>query len=92
LCGIARQFILFNVGNGENIFLWLHYWHPDWVLHETYGHRVIYDAGSKLDAKLSSVLRNNSWQNCLVFSEIIVGIGRRQGLMILLRFKVNGQW
>jgi hypothetical protein len=27
--GIAKQFILFKVGNGENIFLRLDYWHLD---------------------------------------------------------------
>jgi len=52
---------VFKVGNGENIFLWLDYWHPDGVLREIYGNRVIYDAGSQLDAKWSSVPRNRNW-------------------------------
>lgn len=52
---------MFKVANGENIFLWLDSWHPDGILHDLNGHRVIYDAGSQLGAKLSSVLVNKSW-------------------------------
>lgn len=38
-----------------NIYLWLDWWHPDSVLYEKYGHRAMYDAQSKVEAKLSSV-------------------------------------
>lgn len=34
---------------------------PDRVLYEEYGHRIVYDAGSQINAKLSSVLRDNTW-------------------------------
>jgi len=36
-------------------------WHPDGVLFDQYGYRVIYDARSKIDAKLSSVIRGGEW-------------------------------
>jgi hypothetical protein len=46
----AKHFIYFDVGNGKNIYLWFDAWHPDGVLYEKYGHRVIYDSHSKLEA------------------------------------------
>jgi hypothetical protein len=49
------------VGDGKDIYLWLDHWHPAGVLYQTYGSRVIYDAGSKLDHKLSTVLRDQDW-------------------------------
>jgi hypothetical protein len=45
------------VGNGENIHLWLDWWHPDEILYTKCGYRVVYDAGSKVEAKLASVLK-----------------------------------
>jgi hypothetical protein len=32
---LAREFILYKVENGENIFMWLGLWHPDGVLLDT---------------------------------------------------------
>jgi hypothetical protein len=51
------------VGDGSGIYLWIESWHPDGILFDKYGFRFIYDAGSKLDArlKLSSVIRGRSW-------------------------------
>jgi hypothetical protein len=37
------------------------WWHPKGVLHEKFGHRIVYDASSKVDANLSSVLRDKTW-------------------------------
>jgi hypothetical protein len=31
-------------------------WHPDGIPYDLYGYRVVYDARSKLDARLSSVI------------------------------------
>lgn len=55
---LARNFIQFNVGNGFNIHPQLDHWHPDGILYDKFDHRVVYDVGSSLDAKLSTVLEN----------------------------------
>jgi hypothetical protein len=61
LRGIAKTFLSFNVGDGCKIFLWLDVWHPDGCLLDNYGHRVVYDAGSSIGAKLSTIIRNGDW-------------------------------
>jgi hypothetical protein len=64
LRNIARQFIQFKVeDDGKDIYLWLDHWHSTaaGVLYQTYGSRVIYDAGSKIDHKLSTVIRDQDW-------------------------------
>ena len=52
----AKHFVSFDVGNGKNIYLWFDAWHPDGVLYEKYGHRVIDDAHRKLEARLESII------------------------------------
>jgi hypothetical protein len=61
LRNLAKRFLSFKVGDGRNIFLWLDVWHPDGCLLDSYGPRVIYDAGSSLNAKLSTIIRNGDW-------------------------------
>jgi hypothetical protein len=58
---VAKTFIRFKVGAGDNIFIWHDLWHPDGILIEKYGFRPIYDAGSHTNAKLSSFICNNQW-------------------------------
>jgi hypothetical protein len=58
---IAKNLLKFKVGDGKRIFLSLDLWHPDGILYDLYGYRVIYDAKSKMDAKLSSVIRDQYW-------------------------------
>jgi hypothetical protein len=62
LRGLARSFIKFEVGDGSNIHMWQDHWHPLGVLFERYGFRIIYDANSRLNSKLSTVLCNGSWK------------------------------
>ena len=50
-----RQFLKFEVGDGKNIFLWLDWWHLDGVLYQVYGHRMVHDAASSIEAKLVCV-------------------------------------
>lgn len=57
----VRKFIMFEVGDGKDIHLWLDNWHPVGVLLEKYGYRAVYDAHSNLDARLSTVLKNGNW-------------------------------
>ena len=47
----ARQFLSHEVGDGHSIFLWHDRWHPNGVLHQVNGHRILYDA------KVNSMLR-----------------------------------
>lgn len=58
---IAKNFLHFNVGDGRGIHLWLDRWHQDGILYDRYSYRIVYDAGSKVDAKLVSVLKDKSW-------------------------------
>jgi hypothetical protein len=57
----VKRFLRFEVGNGEDIHLWLDSWHPYGVLLENYGYMVVYDAQSRVEAKLSSVIFNGKW-------------------------------
>jgi len=41
--------------------MWLDWWHPDRIIYKRFSHRVVYDAGSKVEAKLSSVLNDKVW-------------------------------
>lgn len=54
----ARKFIKFKVGSVYDIYLWLDNCHPSGILYEKNGFRVVYDARSNLDTKLSDVLVN----------------------------------
>jgi hypothetical protein len=58
---IAKRFLKFEVGNRENIHMWLDSWHPYSILLETFGQRVVYDAHSTVEAKLSIVILNGDW-------------------------------
>ena len=55
------SFIKFEVGDGKTIFLWHDNWHPIGTLSLEFGYRVIYDAASKPEAKVESVLRDKVW-------------------------------
>lgn len=58
---VAKKFLQFKIGDGQSVHLWLDNWHPDGILFEKYGFRAEYDAGSNLEAKVSSVLKEHSW-------------------------------
>ncbi|KAK1554682.1 hypothetical protein Q3G72_015780 [Acer saccharum] len=51
--------------------------HPDGVIYEKYGHRVIYDAHSKLKARLESIIQNGQWYWHAAHSDHIVNIQSR---------------
>lgn len=57
----AKRFMQFDVGDGRNIHLWFDHWHPGGTLYEKYGHRVVYDACSKPEAWLSTVIKDDNW-------------------------------
>jgi hypothetical protein len=58
---IAKGLLRFEVGNGENIHLWLDSWRPDGILLGKYEYRAVYDAQSNVEAKLSTVICNGDW-------------------------------
>jgi hypothetical protein len=57
----TQHFIKFSVRNGSQIHLWFDDWYPNGVLNAKYGPRVIYYAQSKLDAPLSTVIKDGQW-------------------------------
>jgi len=46
----------------------------DGILYEQYGYRVVYDARSKIEAKLSSVIKGKEWEWQAAKSEDLVSI------------------
>lgn len=53
LRGIARGFIQYKVGDGNDIFMWLDSWQPDGVLLDKHGFRVVYDTGRRIQTLIS---------------------------------------
>jgi len=74
---LAKEFISFKVGESHSIFLWLDCWHPTGRLLDTYGYRIVYDTGSNLDARVSSVLIDRRWVWPPARSDLIVEIQNR---------------
>jgi hypothetical protein len=58
---LAKKFLKYEVGDGKDIHMWLDNWHPAGALIEKYGYRIVYDAHSRLEARLSSVISNGNW-------------------------------
>ncbi|XP_059435384.1 uncharacterized protein LOC132168417 [Corylus avellana] len=83
---IAKRFLKFEVGNGDNIHMWLDLWHPAGILIEQYGFRVVYDAQSNIEAKLSSVICNGDWFWRPARSEALVDIQARLSEVCLGQF------
>ncbi len=65
------------------IFLWHDNWHPMGVLFLQFGFRFIYDAASRTEAKLDTVLKNKTWSWILARSEELVTIQSQLGLVEL---------
>uniref|UniRef100_A0A2N9J3H3 Reverse transcriptase domain-containing protein n=1 Tax=Fagus sylvatica TaxID=28930 RepID=A0A2N9J3H3_FAGSY len=77
----ARSLLSFEVGDGKNIFLWHDCWHPNGTLYQKYGHRIVYDAASSLNAKVSSILQNKEWCWRPARSEDLVDIQSKLSLV-----------
>jgi hypothetical protein len=77
LRGIAKRILKFEVGNGENIFLWFDFWHQDGILIEVFGHKAVYDAQCNLKAKLSYVILNGDWYGRPARSDALMEIQSR---------------
>lgn len=83
---MAKKFLSFKVGEGTRIFMWLDCWHPDGYLLDRYGFRPVYDAGSCVDAKLSSIIQGGEWFWPYARSDFLVHI---QGRLSLVKIKVE---
>jgi hypothetical protein len=66
-------------------------WHPDGILFQKYGHRVLYDAASHFDAKVDSVRRDKQWVWNAAKSDQLVDIQSKLGL-IHLKDSDNALW
>jgi hypothetical protein len=71
---IAKKFIRFKIGDGNRTYLWLDNWHPLGRLVDRFGFRIVYDSGSCLEAKVSSIIRNGDWFWPKARSDILVDI------------------
>lgn len=74
LCEVAKSFLKFKVGDGSSISLWLEAWHPDGILLDKYSFRVIYVSSNRVDAKLSSMMKNGDSNLLPARSEELVAI------------------
>jgi hypothetical protein len=74
---IAKKILRFKVGDGVNIHLWMDFWHPAGILLEIYEYKVVYDAQSSVEAKLSFVIHNGDWLWRSARSEALVKIQAR---------------
>jgi hypothetical protein len=74
---VAKQLIRFSIGKESRVFLWWDSWHPDGCLLAKYGHRAMYDAGSNMGARVSSIIRDVQWYWPAARSESIVQIQSR---------------
>jgi len=79
----SRHFIKFFVGDGSQIHFWFDDWHLNWVLHAKYGPRVIYDAQRKLDAQLSTIIKDGQWMWRLARSDMPIEIQSQMSLVPL---------
>jgi hypothetical protein len=76
------------VGDASSIHLWLDWWYPDGILYEQYVYRIIYDARSKLEAKLASVMKGKEWDWQQARSESLVSI---QSKLLLVKIGENDE-
>lgn len=61
LRSVAWSFMQYKIGNGRNTWLWVDNWHPHGSLMNKCGTRVICEAMSITDARVSEVTVNGNW-------------------------------
>jgi hypothetical protein len=80
---VARNLLSYEIGDGSSIFLWHDCWHPNGVLYQLYGHRIVLDVASSLCAKVSSVFQNKEWCWRLARSDDLVEVQSKLSLIHL---------
>lgn len=58
---LGQPFIRHVIGNGNNTFLWLDYWHPQGPLYKVFGVTIVWNVVRSLLAKVSAILQNGEW-------------------------------
>lgn len=91
LRSLAKQFLRFKVSDGSNIFLCLDSWHPDGVLLDKFSFRVVCDARSSIEAKLSSVVVKGKWVWLNAWSDFLVYI-QSQLFKVVLEAEERAIW
>lgn len=81
LRGEARKFLKLELGDGRDIYLLFDWWHLNGVPYEKYGYQVVYDAHSKMEARLSTVIREEKWNWRPARSEELVKLRSRLSLV-----------
>lgn len=63
LRSIGQPLIQYRVGNGQATFLWIDNWHPLGPLYKRFGENVVYNLGTSLTAKVSSMIHQGQWMS-----------------------------
>lgn len=63
-----------KIGSGDSIFTWFDYWHSDGPLVKKYGLRIVYDAVSTPDSKLSDYITEGVWTFPAISSRNLIRI------------------
>lgn len=64
----VKDYITFEVGDGENISLWYTNWNPKGPFVERYDIEIIYDLDLSKEAKVNDTILNGAWTQPLTFS------------------------
>lgn len=56
-----KDFVIVKIGNGENCNFWFDKWHSRGPLCRLINHRLIMEAGFKLDSKVCDMIENGVW-------------------------------
>ena len=82
----TRNLLSYEIGDSSSIFLWHDCWHPNGVLYQLYGHRIVLDVASSLCAKVSNVFQNKEWCWRLARSDDLVEVQSKLSLIHLREY------
>lgn len=61
LRGLCHDWIRYEIGNGDDAFLWIDYWHPLGGLYQRFGEGLVRNRGQALNTKVSSIIVQGNW-------------------------------
>ncbi|GAV93065.1 zf-RVT domain-containing protein, partial [Cephalotus follicularis] len=79
---LAREHLIYQCGNGERFSLWFDPWVQGESVHALYGHRVIYDTGLGMMARVKDIIWEGEWAWPPVSGDLIELQLRMQGIPI----------